>query len=73
MSVNRLEVLSVLYVASFEYGDGSTSWQRMEALRSMGHNVTALDTNTPLTRRFSQFFIVRALVKTYKIELCLIK
>jgi hypothetical protein len=44
-----MKILSILYIGSFEYGEGSTSWQRMDAIRDLGHDVTALDINTAIS------------------------
>lgn len=53
--------LSILFLGSSEYGDSSTGVHRVQALQRLGHTVTVLDYNTPLSSRLHRLIPVRVL------------
>ena len=56
-----METKRILCAGSFAYGQGSTSWQRIEAIKRLGHQVSFIDTTPPFALRIQKTLFSRCL------------
>ena len=64
-----MEPKRILCAASFAYGEGSTSWHRVQAIKKLGHLVTFVDTTPPSALKMGGLLPIRLVRKLTGIEI----